>query len=80
MAALTDSQKQRFNTDGYLHLEGVLSAEEVAFFSAEIDRVRTLPGYEPDNNPDLPIGHYSRLPHAKSLDNDGFMDRRELLE
>lgn len=79
MHKLSESQRSQFQTDGYLHLEGVMNAEEVAFFSGEIDRIRPLPGWEPDNNPDLPIGHYAWLDHAKSLDPGGFMDRRELL-
>jgi len=76
---LSEEQRRHWQTDGYLHLEGVLDASEVGFFSEEIDRIRTLPGYEPDRNPELPIGHYAHMDHTPSLDNDGFMDRRLLL-
>ena len=79
MDHLDPDLRRQFQTDGYLHLPGVLNADEVAFFSGELDRIRGLPGYEPDNDPGLPIGHYSWLPHARSLDTSGFMDRRELL-
>jgi hypothetical protein len=79
MGKLTDQQREQWRTDGYLHIEGALSAQQVEFFSAEMDRVRGLPGYEPDNNPELPIGHYAWLDHAKDLDPAGFMDRRDLL-
>jgi len=77
MQTLTESQRTQWLTDGYLHLEGVLSSDEVEFFSNELDRVRTLPGYEPS---DLPRGHYGWLPHADDLDPEGFMDRRHLLD
>lgn len=76
MHTLSDAQRTRWSTDGYLHLEGVLSAQEVDFFSAQLDSVRAQPGYEPS---DLPRGHYGWLPHAADLNNDGFMDRRDLL-
>ena len=76
MQQLTEMQRSQWSVDGYLHLQGVLSPDEVAFFSAELDRIRKLPGYEPS---DLPRGHYDWLPHAKDLANEGFMDRRDLL-
>jgi len=76
MQTLTDSQRTQWSTDGYLHLEGTLSPDEVNFFSQQLDRVRTLPGYEPS---DLPRGHYGLLPHCEDLDTAGFMDRRHLL-
>ena len=76
MLTLTELQRSQWATDGYLHLEGVLSPEEVAFFSEELDRIRAIPGFEPS---DLPRGHYGWLPHASDLDTDGFMDRRDLL-
>ncbi len=79
MHHLTPLQRNQFETDGYIHLEGLLSPEEVEHYSSEIDRIRTLPGYEPDNDPRFNIGHYSILDHAKDLSPDGFMDRRELL-
>jgi hypothetical protein len=80
MLTLTPAQRRQWEIDGYLHLEGVLGADDVAFFSRELDRIRGLPGWEPDRgNPDLPIGHYAWLPHAEDLDAHGFMDRRDLL-
>lgn len=79
MQQLTEAQRSQWEIDGYLQLEGVLSPEEVAFFSDELDRIRAEPGYEPVRRPDLPIGHYDWLPHADDLDPGGFMDRRDLL-
>ncbi len=79
MEKLDNTAHRQWQADGYLHLPGVMTPDEVAFFSAELDRVRGLPGYEPDNNPEFNIGHYSWMEHARSLDPGGFMDRRELL-
>ena len=79
MRMLTAEQRRQWATDGYLHLEGVLDADQVAFFSSEIDRIRTVPGWEPDRRPELPRGHYGWLDHAEDLDPSGFMDRRDLL-
>ena len=45
--ALTEEQREQWAVDGYLQLEGALSPAEVDFFSQQIDRVRTQPGYEP---------------------------------
>ena len=73
---LTDDQRARWSIDGYLHIEGALTPDEVAAFSDELDRIRTLPGWEPDDNV---LGHYAWLDHAVDLDNEGFMDRRDLL-
>ena len=80
MQSLDPLLKKQFHTDGYIVLDGLLSAEEVTFFNKELDRIRMLPGYEPDNDPKFNIGHYSKLNHAKDLRQDGFMDRRELLD
>ena len=79
MHTLTTEERRKWQTDGYLHLEGVLDADQVQFFSDEMDRIRTIPGWEPDRNPGLPIGHYAWMDHAASLDPGGFMDRRDLL-
>ncbi|NKB97200.1 MAG: hypothetical protein GKR90_01685 [Pseudomonadales bacterium] len=79
MHKLDDQQRKQWHTDGYLHIEGALTAEQVEFFNAEMARFRGQPGYEPDNNPELPIGHYAWLDHARDLDPGGFMDRRDLL-
>ena len=79
MQKLTDAQRQQFQSDGYLHLEQVLNTDEVEFFTNEIDRIRRIPGYEPDKSPDMPRGHYAWMDHTPDLDSEGFMDRRELL-
>ncbi|HEY5646273.1 MAG TPA: phytanoyl-CoA dioxygenase family protein [Pseudomonadales bacterium] len=79
MQLLTAEQRRFWETDGYLHLPQVLDADDVALFSTEIDRIRGLPGYEPDRNPELPIGHYTWMDHAPDLNPKGFMDRRQLL-
>jgi len=79
MRTLTVEQRRQWQTDGYLHLEGVLDDDQVAFFSEEIDRIRTVPGWEPKPDPELPIGHYAWMDHAVDLDPGGFMDRRDLL-
>ena len=81
MHTLTTEQRRQWQTDGYLHLEGALTAEQVAFFSAEMDRIRGIPGWEPDprQGKTLPIGHYAWQEHARDLDPGGFMDRRDLL-
>ncbi len=77
MQKLTDLERAQWQVDGYLHLRGVLSPEQVALYSDEIDRIRTEPGYEPS---DLPRGHYGWLPHSADTAVEGFMDRRELLK
>ena len=76
MEPLDDEQRERGSTDGYLHLRGVLSPDEVTFFSDELDRVRLLPGYEPGQ---AQLGHYEWMETSKSADTEGFMDRRDLL-
>ena len=79
MQKVTSEQRHQWQTDGYLHLEQILGPEEVDFFSSEMDRIRHVPGFEPDRAPDLPIGHYAWMDHTQDLDPDGFMDRRDLL-
>ena len=79
MQTLTAEQRRQWQVDGYLHLKGVLNPDEVEHYSGQMDRVRTLPGYEPDRKPDLPIGHYSWMEQTPDQDPSGFMDRRELL-
>lgn len=76
MQVLTDLQREQWAVDGYLQLEGVLSPEEVEFFADRVDRVRTLPGYEPSRS-QMP-GHYAWVEHADP-DPEAFMDRRNLL-
>ncbi|MBV7334573.1 phytanoyl-CoA dioxygenase family protein [Chloroflexi bacterium TSY] len=56
----------------------MLNPDEVEFYSNEIDRIRQIPGYEPDKNPELPRGHYAWMDHTPDLDSEGFMDRRDL--
>ena len=76
MHKLTDEQRTQWAIDGYLQIEGALSADEVALLNHELDRVRALPGWEPCSRPH---GHYEWLPHAVDLELEGFMDRRDLL-
>jgi hypothetical protein len=76
MQKLTDEQAKQWAIDGYLHIEGALTGDEVAFFSDELDRVRQIPGWEPSSEV---LGHYDWLEHAADTDNEGFMDRRDLL-
>ncbi|MEM7407100.1 MAG: phytanoyl-CoA dioxygenase family protein [Pseudomonadota bacterium] len=76
MQTLTELERTQWEVDGYLHLKGVLTPEQVQLYSDEIDRVRELPGFEPS---DLPRGHYGYLQHSADLAIDGFMDRRHLL-
>ena len=80
MLKLDPALKRQFHTDGYIVLKGLLSESEIDHFNGELDRIRRLPGYEPDNDPRFNIGHYSFVDHAKDLDPSGFMDRRELLD
>ena len=61
MEKLSNAQLEQWNTDGYLHLESVLTPGEVNHFLEEMDRIRALPGYEPDDDPELPMGHYKWL-------------------
>jgi hypothetical protein len=77
MQTLTETERQQWLVDGYLHLRGVLSPEQVELYSKEIDRIRLLPGFEPS---DLPRGHYGWLAHSADTATEGFMDRRELLK
>ena len=74
---LSDEQRRTFETDGYLHLEGVLSRDEVSFFVSEMERIRQIPGFEPSSDPELPIGHYQWQDHSRDQDVNGFMDRHE---
>jgi len=75
---LTEEQRIQWVTDGYIQLEQVLSAEEVALFGREIDAMRTVPGYEPRPG-ELPRGHYGWVERTPDQDPDGFMDRRDIL-
>ena len=79
METLSEEQRRQWHTDGYIKLEQALRADEVASLSAELDRIRAVPGFEPEQTPGLPMGHYEYLSHSKDLALDGFMDRRDLL-
>ena len=79
MLQLNEQQRTQWQADGYLHLEQVFDPGQVEFFIGEMDRFRQVPGYEPDRNPELPIGHYKWMDHAPDTDPQGFMDRRDLL-
>ena len=76
MQTLTEEQAQRWNSDGFLHIEGALTDDQVAMFSAELDRFRQLPGWEPSMEV---LGHYTWLDHAADTSKEGFMDRRDVL-
>ena len=77
MLKLTREQRRDWDTNGYICLEGVLGADEVAFFIDQLDEFRSRPGWEPMS---APLGHYGWMEHAKDLDSEGFMDRRDLLD
>lgn len=77
MLQLTTAQREQWAINGYLHLEGVLSPDEVGALSEEMGRFRQAPGWEP--SPDGPLGHYRWLEHAVDTNSEGFMDRRDLL-
>jgi hypothetical protein len=74
---LSDEQREAWNINGFIHLEGALDQSEVELFSDELDRIRLLPGYEPGTDQ---LGHYTWMNQAKDTDPEGFMDRRILLD
>ena len=76
MQTLTEEQSLQWASDGFLHIEGALTDDEVAMFSAELDRFRHLPGWEPSMEV---LGHYTWLDHAADTSKEGFMDRRDVL-
>ena len=78
MKTLTDEQRSKWAIDGYLQLPQVLSPDEVAFFTEQLDQMRKKPGWEPDLS-ELPIGHYGWVPRSHNQDTESFMDRRDLL-
>ena len=79
MLTLTPAQRRAWQVDGYIQVEGALSADEVAFFNDQLDSIRQQPGWEPMTGPDAPIGHYEWLQSARDTRPEGFMDRRDLL-
>jgi hypothetical protein len=78
MRSMTDEQREIWATDGYLHLSGVLDADEVQALSDQVDGVRTQPGWEPLSGM-LPRGHYGWVEQSADQDTEAFMDRRDLL-
>ena len=76
MRSLSAEQREKWQIDGFLHLEQVFDPEEVGFFNAELDRMRGLPGWEPTN---LQRGHYGWVEESANRDPEAFMDRRDLL-
>lgn len=78
LKTLSAAQRSKWAIDGYLQLEQVLSPDEVAFFSKQVDGLRTQPGWEPMHG-ELPLGHYKWVSQSINQDTESFMDRRELL-
>ena len=78
MQTLTKEQKTKWAVDGYLCLENVLDPDEINFFSNEIDRIRTVPGWEPLSGM-LPRGHYGWVERCPDQNPEAFMDRRHIL-
>ena len=78
MKKLSEEQRIQWDVDGYVVVEGALSSDQVSFFNDEIDRIRTVPGWEPvpDN---LPRGHYGWVEKCADQDPEAFMDRRDIL-
>lgn len=77
MRTLTEEQREIWATDGYLHLSGVLDADEVQSLSNQVDGIRTQPGWEPVSGM-LPRGHYGWVEQCADQDTEAFMDRRDL--
>jgi ectoine hydroxylase-related dioxygenase (phytanoyl-CoA dioxygenase family) len=78
MHTLSDEQRSRWSIDGYLHLENVFDAEEVAFYDKEVDEIRKRPGWEPKPG-ELPRGHYGWVEKSVNQQPTAFMDRRDIL-
>lgn len=76
MQTLTEEQRTKWATDGFIHLEGVFDAEEVEFLGEQVDALRFQPGWEPT---DLQRGHYGWVEESANTDPEGFVDRRHLL-
>ena len=62
--------------DGYLQIEGALSDDQVALFSAELDRFRLEPGWEPGPTSLATTPGSTMRPAPIPT---AFMDRRDLL-
>ena len=78
MQTLTDEQRRLWAIDGYLHLPEVLNRDEVDFYAAEVDAMRSRPGWEPIPG-ELPRGHYGQVERCVNADCEAFMDRRHIL-
>jgi len=76
MKTLTEQQRSDWAINGFIRMEKVLSPDEIAFFSDQIDDMRGQPGWEPS---DLPIGHYGWVDKNDDPDPEAFMDRRDIL-
>ena len=76
MRTLSPEQRTRWAIDGYVHLPGIFSADEVAFFNDQLERMRTRPGWEP--GPEQ-RGHYAWVERSADQDPESFMDRRDIL-
>ena len=76
MLKLNDEQRHSWVTNGYIHLEQILAPDEVAFLIRQVDELRQKPGYE---TADI-MGHFHPVEHARNLDPEGFLNRRNLLE
>ena len=78
MLKLTEEQRRRWAIDGYVCVEGALDPDQVDLFSEQIDKVRSIPGWEPVLD-DLPRGHYGWVERCVDQDPEAFMDRRDIL-
>ena len=76
MEQLSKQQRRAWDINGFIHLEGVLDADEISHLCQQVDDIRTKPGWEPTN---LPMGHYDWVEQCQNQDTEGFMDRRDLL-
>ena len=76
MRRLTDAQRRRWDSDGYIVVEGALNPERVALYECEVDALRGKPGWEPMGKP---LGHYGWVERAINADTEAFMDRRDLI-
>lgn len=71
MKTLTEKQRAQWASDGYFQMEQVLSPDEVAFFSEQVDRMREKPGWGPAGS-GLPRGHYEWVQSSPNQDPESF--------
>ena len=76
MQKLSDYKRRRWDSDGYLYIEGALNPDEVALYTREVDALREKPGWEPMESP---LGHYQWVESAINPGTEKFMDRRDLV-